>query len=775
MYIANKKLMKILFALLISFQIFGQVGTGQWRLHVPNKNSIDVVVANNIVYSAFKDGILEYDISSSEKRLWTNVNGLSDISITCLGLDSKNSSVYIGYENGNIDMLQNNHIENIPAIKLAQINGSKRINKIIYYNNFIYVATNFSIIKFDPGKFEVRETYYPTQMNDPILDISFSNDSIFALTEKKLLKSNVNNTSLADYTQWSIDTRVPINTDLTAKYSEIEFIDNQFYLLYSSPDFGKDSVYCIKNSGLDLVINKTENFEINSINELYGKLAVNIEAGVKVINSDYSLYKFYGVAGVSSNRSFFHNDVVWMADKYDGLVKFINGYGEHINFQGPIGDKFYSLECSKDKLIVSSGGLNGHNMTWNTSGTYIFQDENWTSTNRYIEPMWLNTNFWDNLTSSTNPNNTNQMAVGTFSEIPLTIFENGKTASKIYTVDNSPIEKTMWNKEAMISALKYDEQGNLWIGNGFCSQPLKVLTKDQKWQTIDLGSTCMNKSINKIVIDYNGNKWLAVPSVGLVGFNDNKTLETVSDDKIKIVYSTNEDISLQLSQITSIAADFNNEIWIGTESGFAILYNSGNIFTSTNTPYAQRIKLRFEGENEYLLGKTYITDIEVDGGNRKWFGTANTGIFLLSSDGNEILQNFTTENSPLISNVILDMAFNHKTGELFIATDKGLVSYRADASEGDAEYSNVQVFPNPVKPDFNGLITIQGIQYDSDINVTDVAGNLVYKTTSNGGTATWNGKTVNGERVKGGVYLFWTAPNDTNGKGRKVGKVVVIN
>ena len=767
--------MRILFALLISSTLYGQIGTGQWRLHVPNKNSLDVVVANNIVYSAFKDGVLEYDIENSEKSLWTNVNGLSDISITCLGLDQDNQAVYIGYENGNIDRLQNNHIENIPAIKLAQINGSKRINKIISFNNYIYIATNFSIIKFDPVKFEVRETYYPTKTNDPILDISFKNDSIFALTEKKLLKSNINNTALADYTQWNIDTRVPINTNLTAKYSEIEVINNQFYLLYSLPDYGKDTVYCVKNSGLDLVFNKSENFEINSINILENKLAINIDAGVKVMNSDYSLSKFYGVSGVSSNRSFLHKNSVWIADKYNGLVRFINGYGEHIDFQGPTGDKFYSVECSKDKLIVSSGGMNGHNMTWNTSGTYIFQDENWTSFDRNSEPMWLNTNFWDNLTSAINPNNTNQMAVGTFSEIPLTIFENGKTASKIYTVENSPIESTMWNSEAMISALKYDELGNLWIGNGFCSNPLKVLTKDQKWQTINLGSNCMNKSINKIVIDYNGNKWLAVPSVGLVGLKDNKTIETLSDDKIKIVNTTDGNGGLPSNQVTALAADFNNEIWIGTESGFAILYNSDNIFTSTTAFNAQRIKLRFEGENEYLLGKTYITDIEVDGGNRKWFGTANTGIFLLSPDGNEIIQNFTTDNSPLISNVILDMAFNHKTGELFIATDKGLVSYRADASEGDTEYSNVKVFPNPVKPDFNGLITIQGIQYDSDINVTDVAGNLVYKTTSNGGTASWDGKTVNGERVKGGVYLFWTAPNDMDGKGRKVGKVVVVN
>jgi hypothetical protein len=183
--------------------------------------------------------------------------------------------------------------------------------------------------------------------------------------------------------------------------------------------------------------------------------------------------------------------------------------------------------------------------------------------------------------------------------------------------------------------------------------------------------------------------------------------------------------------------------------------------------------LDFEGNVEYMLGSTYITDIEIDGGNRKWMGTANTGIFLLSPDGLEILAHYTTENSPLISNNIMDMQINQMTGEMFIATDKGLLSYRIDASYEDPEYSDVQVFPNPVNPSFFGPVTIQGIKYNSDVKVTDIAGNLVYKTTSNGGTATWNCKNLNGERVKTGVYLIWTTPNE--GKGRKVGKVTIIN
>ncbi len=223
-----------------------------------------------------------------------------------------------------------------------------------------------------------------------------------------------------------------------------------------------------------------------------------------------------------------------------------------------------------------------------------------------------------------------------------------------------------------------------------------------------------------------------------------------------------------------MAVDFDNEIWVGTESGFAILYNSQASFDASPGDYElQRIKLEFEGNVEYVLGDTWITDIEVDGGNRKWMGTASAGIVLLSADGSSIIEQFTIDNSPLISNVIYDLQLNHQTGELFIITDKGLISYRTNATYEDPNYSNVNVFPNPVRPNFNGLITIQGIRYNSDVKITDVTGNLVYKTTSNGGTASWNGRTLDGQKVATGVYLIWTAAN--SGAGRKVGKVLVVN
>ena len=275
-------------------------------------------------------------------------------------------------------------------------------------------------------------------------------------------------------------------------------------------------------------------------------------------------------------------------------------------------------------------------------------------------------------------------------------------------------------------------------------------------------------------IDYNGNKWLAITGAGLYGYKDNGTISNPSDDDYVLLNSGEITGALPSNEVNAIAVDFDNEIWIGTDNGFAVLYNSDGAFGAGPGDYnAQRIKLEFEGNVEYVLGATNVTDIEVDGGNRKWFGTANSGIILLSADGLEVIEQHTMENSPLISNNIIDLELDQTTGELFIITDKGLISYRTDATYEDPNYSDVNIFPNPARPDFDGPITIQGIRYNSDVRITDVAGNLIYQTTSNGGTATWDGKTLDGVEVSTGVYLIWTAANE--GKGRFVGKVLIVN
>ena len=289
----------------------------------------------------------------------------------------------------------------------------------------------------------------------------------------------------------------------------------------------------------------------------------------------------------------------------------------------------------------------------------------------------------------------------------------------------------------------------------------------------DCGSNARNIYTKKMILDFNQHVWLASENKGLFGYNYNGTLSDSGDDQYVQLTAGSNSGNLPSDNVTAIAADFDGEIWIGTDAGFAILYNAANAFGANPGEFdAQRVKVSFEGNVEYVLGNTHITDIEVDGGNRKWVATANAGVLLLSSDGSEILEQFTTENSPLISNNIFDLKLDQSNGELYIITDMGLISYRSDASYEDPTYDGFVVFPNPVRPQHSGPVTIQGIRYNSDVKITDASGNLVYKTTSNGGTATWNCRAINGDPVVTGVYFIWTATNA--GKDKKVGKVLVI-
>jgi hypothetical protein len=173
----------------------------------------------------------------------------------------------------------------------------------------------------------------------------------------------------------------------------------------------------------------------------------------------------------------------------------------------------------------------------------------------------------------------------------------------------------------------------------------------------------------------------------------------------------------------------------------------------------------------------------VDGANRKWIGTRDNGVWLFNADITEVINHFTEENSPLISDYIYDIAVNKPTGEVFIATDKGLVSFQGDATEnvdangktaGDAcAEKDVTLFPNPVKKGYDGLIAVRGLANNSDVKFVTASGKLVYKTTAKGGMATWNGRTYEGDKAHPGIYLVLSSTED--GKANCVSKLAILD
>lgn len=764
--------------LFISFGLFAQVETGSWRLHTATMRALDIAQDDEFVFTAYENGLMKYHLASKEKTLLNKMNGLSDILLSCIYYDTLDQALYIGYKNGNIDKISGNTVINIPAIKLASISGSKKINRFYRFGTTVYIATDFGVVLVNPLKNEIKDTYYPTNSVQPIVDIEIKDQQIFALSPSKLYIGNIGDVLLPSPQGWTQDIRVPMVFNST--YAAIEKVNEEVFVLQKSNAFGNDTILKLLPTEFIYFDYYSTGLEIANLTHHDNKLDVLADGALLTYNSSGQLIEsalsFYlGIYFRPNQMVVLENGEKWMADEFSGPIRVIGSYSyEKVTYPGPPRNDFYAMDWNKGKLAIASGRLEFKSPGFLRHGYYLFQDENWSYNDNTTLSQWQGIDIHDFIDISVNPKNPEEVAVSTYSAFPVSIINTSDNSCSVYDETNSPIQLSLaGNGWSLASDVCYDTKGNLWVLNGWSDRPLVVKRTDNAWSAFDCGVEARNKYTTRMVIDKDQNLWFATETNGLFGYNYSETLDNIGDDFHINLTSGDYSGALPSDNVTALAVDLDGELWIGTDAGFAVLYNTTGSFTANPGDYnAQRIKVRFEGNVEYVLGSTHITDIEVDGGNRKWMATAGAGLVLLSSDGSEIIKQFTKENSALISNNIYDIKMNQETGELFIITDLGLVSYRSDASQDDADYSSTKVFPNPVRPGYEGLITIQGIRYDSDIKVTDVSGNLIFKTTSNGGTATWDGKRVDGTKVESGVYLIWTATNE--GSSNKVGKVVVV-
>jgi ligand-binding sensor domain-containing protein len=276
-----------------------------------------------------------------------------------------------------------------------------------------------------------------------------------------------------------------------------------------------------------------------------------------------------------------------------------------------------------------------------------------------------------------------------------------------------------------------------------------------------------------LLIDSYNQKWgIMGRGAGIFVYNDNNTIENPNDDQYKFLNTNIGGGNLPSLQTYCFEEDLEGEIWVGTDKGITVFYDPSAIFSGYNFD-AQQILITEGDYGQYLLSEERVKCITIDGANRKWVGTEKSGVFLLSDDGTEEIYHFTKDNSPLFDNNIIDIAINNENGEVFIGTDKGLISYRSDATEGVLIQSNTKVFPNPVKETYNGPIAISGLVTNANIKITDITGNLVFETFAKGGRAIWNGKNKNGERSSTGVYLVFST--DLYGEQKMISKILFIH
>jgi ligand-binding sensor domain-containing protein len=266
----------------------------------------------------------------------------------------------------------------------------------------------------------------------------------------------------------------------------------------------------------------------------------------------------------------------------------------------------------------------------------------------------------------------------------------------------------------------------------------------------------------QVAVDRNGYKWFVVAfNGGVLVYDSGQDLDSPGDDRYRVITSSNS--VLPTNNVNCIAVDLDGDVWIGTQQGTVSFECGSNVFDAA-CKGSRRI-VNVDGFNGYLFENEEIRTIAVDGANRKWFGTA-TGVFVQSPSGETQEAHFTSTNSPLLDNTVIDIAVNNVTGEVWIGTAKGLNSYRAEATQGNKLNSEkAYAYPNPVQPGYDGPIAIYGLARDANIKITDVSGQLVYEGKALGGQAVWNGRDYLGAGLQAG-FISYLLPARSRSKAR---------
>ena len=733
---------------------------GVWKDHLPYKNAIALCEHGQQLLVATENALFIANKSDNNMQRLSKVQGLSDVGISAL--NGNKTCAVVGYTNGNIDLIKGYNIHNIPHLKNENLLGDKQINSVTFRQEFAYLSCAFGIIELDLNDKQINNTFLLNAAgNLGVNKLVFYNDSLFAATDSGLYKSSVID-NLSDFHSWSAHGSPLVIKDLGSDQSALYYTTNDSLYVYE-----KKKSICPINSrsfleptpgGLFLLSpNKGYLVNENGITEKYSNDLIRYASDI-----------------------YTSGDTTWFADNANGLVKKVFFNWQKFYPIGPVTKDVYSIDVNNSHFWVATGGIDSWNNANVKEGVFWSDYHTWTKlSNTYLEAK-------DVVDVASNPFNSNEAFIATWNDGLMqlswsdenTRFE--KTAQYNHYNTNGHLATLNADTSSSIygwirvKSIAFDNAGNLWGANSQVNNPLFVRKNNGDWHSFSFTSTnTTNTHLGDIVIDNIGQKWVIVPGgVGLVVYNDNNTIEDVQDDKDKVVNSSLGTGNLPSTSVYSLAKDRDGEVWVGTNKGIAVFYGPENVF-SGNDFDAQQILVEVDGYVEYLLANETVTAIAVDGANRKWLGTQSAGVFLVSPDGTKQIHHFTEQNSPLFSNTITDIAINHQTGEVFIGTSKGLISFISDATQGYEAHQNVSVYPNPVRPEFNGTIAIKGLVEDADVKITDLNGTLVHETTALGGQAVWDGKNGYGERVQTGVFLVFSS--NSFGTETNVAKILFVH
>jgi hypothetical protein len=738
--------------------IYAQLPVGAWRDHLCYSNVKKVIKVDEKIYCATEQNLFVYNTSDNSLQKLSTITGLSDMGVCNLAYYNEKKILLITYSNGNIDLINNNKITNIPDLKNKVINTKKGANYILFNGDYAYLCYDFGILVVDLLKNEIKDTYIIGEPGIiyPVNSLIIVDGYFYAATDKGIFKALVTNPYLVDYNQWQRQTNI---SSPSRKFGSIHLFQNKLIVNSVSENANGDTLYILNNSSW----NKLQNIGYNQIKEITtteNHIVVTGTGNVYAINQNfqtvYNFNRFSPQSAISDNVN------LWIGDYSNGLMKQPLDGSEFTYYypQGPGSNYVWNIKAHGNSILVTAGGVNASWVPIYIPGmVFKFQDNSWFN-------IW-NANAKDYISICGDPDDPDKFYIGSWGN-GVFVYKNNELIEN-YTDQNSSIQNVFAGEPYMfIGGITFDSDKNMWLTNELVSSPVSVripvtegTTTKYKWKSYRYGSYIDVSTIGDILSDIYGNYWIVLPRTqGLFIFNTNNTIEDESDDNV-LRFRPKDAYKESVGDVFCAVNDRDGTVWVGTDHGALYYSNPAGVLSGETDGYQPTIP-RNDGTiyGDALLNGESVHCIAVDGSNRKWMGTEKGGAFLVSADGTKQILHFNTDNSPLFSNFVRAIAIHPKTGEVFFGTDKGIISYRGNATEPEGDLSKAYAFPNPVRPDYHGNITITGLVENTSVKITDISGNLVYQTSSQGGTATWDGKNRKGNKASTGVYLVFLTNED---------------
>jgi len=753
-----------------------------WNGHYSYHNSIDTSIGNGKIFTASENAIYIHSTQDDQLSIITTIDGLSGDFISNIYYSTNFNKLIIGYENGLIQIVDFNN-DNILTIydiieKTTIPPNKKKINEFTEVDNIIYISTDYGVSLYDLNSLEFGDSLFigeggtQQQVNQTIINDNF----LYAVLPDFGGIKRVNlDLDIINYQNWELV--------YSGDFDFILNIDDSFVFT------NENNVFFNENGTFSQVISLSQTIKKIVVNE--GKIIITSEDKIFIYDTNFNLINSSIISSnfnTNFNSSELYNNYIYVATSSKGLLKInINNVQQNYSIlpAGPLDNNVFSISSLYGSLWATFGD---YTSTYNPyplarKGVSHWSDEYWNNINYDSIPE--NAVNLNNI--SINPFDLNNIFISSYHGGLLEISDESLS---LFDQSNSGLESLISNEtnynSVRISGSNFDDSGTLWLMNSRVDNPLKSFNLDtNQWSSYDFTQIIPDGfndelGFSDIVIGSNGTKWIGGLNSGLIGFNEN-----AGNPLIKRI-NDNDVGNLPSPYVKSLAMDNNNHLWIGTIKGLRVLYNTSNFFDANVS--TQQIVIEEDGIYKELLEQQFISDIKVDGSNNKWVGTIGSGLFYFSQNGQQTIYHFTKNNSPLPSNNINDIALDFVNGLVFIATDKGLVSFDSGGSTTSSTLNESYVYPNPVRPSFNmniEKIKISGITEDINIKITDISGNLVAEANSNvnnryngfnleidGGIAYWNGKNLANNSVSSGVYIVMLS--DLDSYDTKILKIMII-